>query len=184
MRQEQAHAAEAVRPEYPSLIPQRRDQLPPCCLGFRHARLCRDVLKSVQIAPDHFQPNCPTRTELLLRSKNAEENNFEETNDQLANFLRILVESSQVRTRKKEGAVAPRLVRARCMPRTHQREISAQVQSPEVAAPPIELSDCMNSFGPKLWPLDRFVYAVDGTQHSFLAGARHAATPWIRSVQP
>jgi hypothetical protein len=47
----------------------------------------------VQISLGYFQPNRLTGGDIVLRPKNAQENNLQETDNQFAKLLGILVES-------------------------------------------------------------------------------------------
>jgi hypothetical protein len=53
----------------------------------------------MQIPLGHFQPNRLTGTNIVLRAKDAQKHQLEETDDQYAEILSVLIESLEVRTR-------------------------------------------------------------------------------------
>jgi ABC-type multidrug transport system fused ATPase/permease subunit len=53
----------------------------------------------MQIPLGHFQPNRLTGTNIVLRAKDAQKHQLEETDDQYAEILSVLTESLEARTR-------------------------------------------------------------------------------------
>ncbi len=103
----------------------------------------------LQIALSYFQSDCLSGTDIVLRLKTAQEHNFEETDDQLAEFLRIFIENLEVCPGKKECSVAGNLKLVRVSYVTSAGHLGVVlVWPPEVTAPPNKLAYRVKN----LWP--------------------------------
>src|SRR5260221_14466314 len=87
----------------------------------------------------------------------------------------MLLKCSQVRAREKKRALAAGLDPMRMLPRTGLRAADTLVSNPKATTPADAVAYRAYGLGPKLWPLDRFIDAVDDRPQRVFARDRHDA---------